>query len=218
MTACNSSVNKSKSSVTPSLALATALLIYIFFYSLVGKQARNVNTNDDAVRKDDLSAAPATQPANDKKMHFSDPILNHHAPPKELLEAYSEAPGDAQNRAAQAGHVAAHRAEAAQEVHGKARGTSKKRVDDASLAKLVAEENASKAKFPQYPGLERWELTEKMGDGAFSNVYRARDLQGDAGQVAIKVVRKYEMNSVQVSEYRLDERLQVARRFLPLSV
>lgn len=38
-----------------------------------------------------------------------------------------------------------------------------------------------------------------MGDGAFSNVYRARDLQGDYGEVAIKVVRKYEMNNMQVS-------------------
>lgn len=38
-----------------------------------------------------------------------------------------------------------------------------------------------------------------MGDGAFSNVYRARDTTGDRGEVAIKVVRKYEMNSMQVS-------------------
>ncbi|KAJ8121242.1 hypothetical protein O1611_g10151 [Lasiodiplodia mahajangana] len=36
-----------------------------------------------------------------------------------------------------------------------------------------------------------------MGDGAFSNVYRARDRQGDAGEVAIKVVRKFEMNNMQ---------------------
>lgn len=38
-----------------------------------------------------------------------------------------------------------------------------------------------------------------MGDGAFSNVYRARDTTGEQGEVAIKVVRKYEMNSMQVS-------------------
>lgn len=75
-----------------------------------------------------------------------------------------------------------------------------KRIDQASLAKLVAEENANKSKFPEYPGLDRWELVEKMGDGAFSNVYRARDLQGKYDQVAIKVVRKYEMNSMQVCE------------------
>ena len=41
-------------------------------------------------------------------------------------------------------------------------------------------------------------LQEKMGDGAFSNVYRAKDTQGDFDQVAIKVVRKFEMNSSQV--------------------
>lgn len=79
------------------------------------------------------------------------------------------------------------------------RSKSKKRVDDEKLAKLIAEENASKSKFPRYPGLERWELVDKMGDGAFSNVYRARDTTGQQGEVAIKVVRKYEMNSMQRS-------------------
>ncbi|KAH7269359.1 kinase-like domain-containing protein [Fusarium redolens] len=80
-----------------------------------------------------------------------------------------------------------------------AHSKSKKRVDDEKLAKLIAEENASKSKFPRYPGLERWELVDKMGDGAFSNVYRARDTTGQQGDVAIKVVRKYEMNSMQRS-------------------
>ncbi|KAK5000465.1 MAPK-activated protein kinase Srk1, partial [Cryomyces antarcticus] len=36
-----------------------------------------------------------------------------------------------------------------------------------------------------------------MGDGAFSNVYRAKDTQGQYPEVAIKVVRKFEMNSTQ---------------------
>ncbi|QUC17412.1 uncharacterized protein UV8b_01653 [Ustilaginoidea virens] len=163
-----------------------------------GKQARTVNINDDTPRKDDIPAPPAPPAVNqERKLNISDPALHHHIPHKEPLEAYSEAPGDAQNRAAQAGIAAAHRVEPAQDVDGNSRGTSKKRVDDASLAMLVAEENASRTKFPRYPGLERWELIEKMGDGAFSNVYRARDLLGVAGEVAIKVVRKYEMNSLQ---------------------
>ncbi|KAI8719536.1 hypothetical protein NCS52_00734600 [Fusarium sp. LHS14.1] len=79
--------------------------------------------------------------------------------------------------------------------------SKKKRYDDEKLAKLVAEENASKSKFPRYPGLERWELVDKMGDGAFSNVYRARDTTGERGEVAIKVVRKYEMNSMQGNKH-----------------
>ena len=73
-----------------------------------------------------------------------------------------------------------------------------KKIPTDSIAKIVAEENANKSKFPHYPGLERWELIEKMGDGAFSNVYRAHDCEGDYGEVAIKVVRKYEMSSQQV--------------------
>jgi hypothetical protein len=76
-----------------------------------------------------------------------------------------------------------------------------KRIPDENIARLVAEENESKSKFPNYPGLERWELLEKMGDGAFSNVYRARDREGGAGEVAIKVVRKFEMNSMQVRDH-----------------
>ena len=115
------------------------------------------------------------------------------------MTAYSDAPGHNQNRAAQAGHAAAHHAEADQTMED--RGTKSKRAEDANLAKLVAEENASKSKFPRYPGLERWDLVEKMGDGAFSNVYRARDLQGEFKEVGIKVVRKYEMNSMQVSSF-----------------
>ncbi|GAO13708.1 hypothetical protein UVI_02018090 [Ustilaginoidea virens] len=79
---------------------------------------------------------------------------------------------------------------------------------------LVAEENASRTKFPRYPGLERWELIEKMGDGAFSNVYRARDLLGVAGEVAIKVVRKYEMNSLQVSAIIIMMCADIRRSFL----
>lgn len=115
-----------------------------------------------------------------------------------LPEAYSTAPGDEKNRAARADGVAANHVEDKQALHhGNGGSTKNKRIDEA--AKLVAEENASRSRFPRYAGLERWELLEKMGDGAFSNVYRARDLEGDAGEVAIKVVRKFEMNSMQVS-------------------
>ncbi|QSZ37635.1 hypothetical protein DSL72_008734 [Monilinia vaccinii-corymbosi] len=70
-------------------------------------------------------------------------------------------------------------------------------VDQEELAKIVAEQNENRNRLPKYPGLERWQLIEKMGDGAFSNVYKARDTEGTAGEVAIKVVRKFEMNSNQ---------------------
>ncbi|EFX04635.1 calcium calmodulin-dependent protein kinase [Grosmannia clavigera kw1407] len=70
-----------------------------------------------------------------------------------------------------------------------------KKVADEGIAQLVADEKESLGKIPKYPGLERWLLLEKMGDGAFSNVYRARDRTGVLSEdVAIKVVRKYEMN------------------------
>lgn len=109
-------------------------------------------------------------------------------------DAYSTADIDGRNRGAQAGNVAAHAAEQKQK--------KSKKIDQDELARIVAEENESKGKLPRYPDLERWQLIEKMGDGAFSNVYRARDLEGKAGEVAIKVVRKFEMNSGQVG-YKL---------------
>ncbi|OOF89778.1 hypothetical protein ASPCADRAFT_11381 [Aspergillus carbonarius ITEM 5010] len=73
-----------------------------------------------------------------------------------------------------------------------------RRVREAEIEQIIAEEKSSRNKMPRYPGLERYTLIEKMGDGAFSNVYRARDSTGEYGEVAIKVVRKFEMNSNQV--------------------
>ncbi|OJJ86950.1 serine/threonine-protein kinase [Aspergillus glaucus CBS 516.65] len=72
-----------------------------------------------------------------------------------------------------------------------------KSAREAEIEKIVAEERRISSQMPKYPGLERWVLLEKMGDGAFSNVYRAKDATGPYDQVAIKVVRKYEMNSTQ---------------------
>lgn len=100
---------------------------------------------------------------------------------------YSVAGGDHRNVAAQAGHAAAN----AQGKHQKLQGNTR-----AEIEALVAEEREKSTKMPRYPGLERFILVEKMGDGAFSNVYRARDTQ-TGQECAIKVVRKFEMNSNQ---------------------
>ena len=128
-------------------------------------------------------------------------ILEHKAPqappPQVPQAAYSVAPADNQNQAARAGHAAAGAVDAQQKRDKKAQD-----YDASVLERIVAEERESKGKLPRYPGLERWQLVEKMGDGAFSNVYRARDTQGQYNEVAIKVVRKFEMNSTQVSQYQ----------------
>ncbi|KAH8682103.1 kinase-like domain-containing protein [Xylariales sp. PMI_506] len=159
-----------------------------------GKQAR-VNNYEEPQRKQDHSP-PDASTAQKAMAHATEPLpmqaAHRHSHP--VPDAYSVHPaGDGHNRVAQANDVAAHHLEYAVD----ASKTKSKRVDDHHVAKLVEEEKASKSKFPRYPGLDRWELVEKMGDGAFSNVYRARDLTGDAGEVAIKVVRKFEMNSMQ---------------------
>ncbi|RHZ43100.1 uncharacterized protein CDV56_100105, partial [Aspergillus thermomutatus] len=82
-----------------------------------------------------------------------------------------------------------------QSQHHKSPETKQARA--AEIEQIVAEERSSRTKMPKYPGLERYILLEKMGDGAFSNVYRAKDTTGEYDEVAIKVVRKFEMNSHQ---------------------
>ncbi|KAK3393272.1 Pkinase-domain-containing protein [Podospora didyma] len=164
-----------------------------------GKQARTAHDEPAAARTKHDASPPQQHPPTSKNMAapISEPAFggspaNNHSVP--VHNAYSAAQGDAHNRVAQAGHAAAHHVEHGQAVNAK---KAAKRVPEDNIAKLVAEENASRSKFPRYPGLERWEIVEKMGDGAFSNVYRARDLEGGLGEVAIKVVRKYEMNNMQ---------------------
>ncbi|KAH6873625.1 kinase-like domain-containing protein [Thelonectria olida] len=61
------------------------------------------------------------------------------------------------------------------------------RIDD---TRLVDTKTEIRAEFPRYAGLELWELLKKMGHGGFSRVYQARDLDGKAGEVAIKVIDK----------------------------
>jgi len=127
---------------------------------------------------------------------ISDPNVYEHKP----LQAnapqgdFSVRDGDNRNQAARAGHAAAEAVDKKQK-----REQKQQDVDNSVLERIVAEERESKGKLPRYPGLERWTLLEKMGDGAFSNVYRAKDNEHKYDQVAIKVVRKFEMNSTQVS-------------------
>lgn len=127
---------------------------------------------------------------------MSDPNIYKHKPIQAPSphQDYSAAAVDNRNVAAKAGHAAAGAVDAQQ------KRDKQKEYDPSVLERIVAEERESKGKLPRYPGLERYTLIEKMGDGAFSNVYRAKDSKGQYDEVAIKVVRKFEMNSTQVSE------------------
>ncbi|KAH0847800.1 Serine/threonine-protein kinase srk1 [Fonsecaea pedrosoi] len=150
-----------------------------------GKQARVADPP-----RDHPTTNVSTVHAQQQKYHHgvSEPIGNHHRQQQHHQVQpqpgeYSVAGGDNRNVAAQAGAAAAHAAGKNQKIQ-------------ADIEAIVAEEREKASKMPRYPGLERFILVEKMGDGAFSNVYKARDTQtGD--EVAIKVVRKFEMNSNQ---------------------
>ncbi|KAF9350216.1 hypothetical protein BGX34_001349 [Mortierella sp. NVP85] len=65
-----------------------------------------------------------------------------------------------------------------------------------TASRMIAEANQQKNTLPTYQGLERFTLLEKMGDGAFSTVFKAYDTKNDR-VVAVKVVRKVEMNAHQ---------------------
>ena len=133
---------------------------------------------------------------------LSDPNVYQHQPLQQNAQnqaGFSAAVVDNRNQAAKAGHAAGEAADRHQkEKKAKEAAAAQQKVDPDVLERIVAEERESKGKLPRYPGLERYTLIEKMGDGAFSNVYRARDNQGQFEEVAIKVVRKFEMNSTQV--------------------
>lgn len=165
-----------------------------------GKQARATNaeptTNVSNVHAQQQRYDQYGSPARDHRDYgISEPNMHeHHKPAHDVPHGdYSVAAVDNRHVAAKAGDAAARAVDDRQKKE-----KAKQDVDPQVLERIVAEERESKGKLPRYPGLERFSLIEKMGDGAFSNVYRARDTTGQFGEVAIKVVRKFEMNSSQV--------------------
>ncbi|EXJ76861.1 CAMK/CAMK1/CAMK1-RCK protein kinase [Capronia epimyces CBS 606.96] len=148
-----------------------------------GKQARVADPPRD---QPTTNLSPVHAQQQKYNAGISEPAIAHRQPQhyaQPHAGEYSAAAVDNRNAAAQAGGAAAHAAGKHQKIQ-------------AEIEALVAEEREQANKMPKYPGLERYILLEKMGDGAFSNVYKARDTKtGD--DVAIKVVRKFEMNSNQ---------------------
>lgn len=67
-----------------------------------------------------------------------------------------------------------------------------------TIQKIVEEERRTGSKMPAHKGLERYKLIEKMGDGAFSIVYKAFDTE-TATNVAVKVIHKQNLEASQVS-------------------
>lgn len=150
-----------------------------------GKQARAAEPPRD---QPTTNVSPIHAQHQKYNQAHTDLAIGHrHQQPVPQPGEHSVAAVDNRNAVAQAGNVAANAAGKNQKVQKR----------EAEIQAIVAEEREKAGKLPRYSGLERYILLEKMGDGAFSNVYKARDTQtGD--EVAIKVVRKFEMNSNQV--------------------
>lgn len=154
--------------------------------SVAGSSAPNLAESGYNV---DAKGAPA-----DAKTNFNSSSSNkgHQAGPS--------APGVTAAESASA--VQAHGSAGNQDI-GSSAGTPLLSTDaqmySKEAEKIVEEERVASEKMPNYDGLsDRFQLICKMGDGAFSNVYKAR-YRKTGEKVAIKVVRKYELNSNQVS-------------------
>ncbi|CAK5263088.1 unnamed protein product [Mycena citricolor] len=84
-------------------------------------------------------------------------------------------------------------------------------ADDAmsreAAEQIVKQERELKEQMPSYKGLENFQIVEKMGDGAFSNVYHAIDLTTNK-KVAVKVVRKFELNASQDGDKHLNPKFK----------
>jgi len=165
-----------------------------------GKQARVANSPPHAETTLNVQNAHARHQRYDPYQQFGihDPnVYDHKSLPAgvQVQGDYSAAAVDNRNVAARAGDATSQKKQAHQPT-----ATQDRKVDyDPNvIERIVTEERESRTKMPRYPGLERYTLVEKMGDGAFSNVYRAKDNTGQFGDVAIKVVRKFEMNNKQV--------------------
>lgn len=174
-----------------------------------GKQARAAHsphgeptTNVSTVHAHQQQQPRNYAPAQPEPYALSEPNVIDHKPLQQAhvpQADYSAAAVNNQNVAARAGDAAARAAADHHKAQAAAKDKKGAAYDPQVLERIVAEERESKGKMPKYPGLDRWILIEKMGDGAFSNVYRAKDSQGQYPECAIKVVRKFEMNANQVS-------------------
>ncbi|KAJ7904348.1 kinase-like domain-containing protein [Mycena olivaceomarginata] len=68
-------------------------------------------------------------------------------------------------------------------------------------------EQKDQEQMPVYKGLEHFKIVTKMGDGAFSNVFHAVDLTTNK-KVAVKVVRKFELNASQNGDKHLNPKFK----------
>ncbi|KAG2228517.1 hypothetical protein INT48_008937 [Thamnidium elegans] len=87
-------------------------------------------------------------------------------------------------------------------THPKEPTAEEKQKNKDVAARIVQEEKQRKNVLPQYPGLERYDILEKIGEGAFSYVFKARDTATDK-EVAIKVVRKRELDASETGKSHL---------------
>ncbi|KAL0074148.1 kinase-like domain-containing protein [Phycomyces blakesleeanus] len=71
----------------------------------------------------------------------------------------------------------------------RSRSTKERQKASERATQIIEQEKKRKQQTPQYPGLEKYEIIVKRGDGAFSNVYEAKEKRSGRS-VAIKIAQK----------------------------
>lgn len=153
-------------------------------YGLTASEARLIEASDSSIAENAI--LPSDLDYSDESGSSQDDVKNlkKHAPTSMALSDYRQAKQEKSDR---------HRAE--QPNHGQHQhGQNPENYEYA--AKLVEEERRKRSRAQKYPNLDKYEVMEKLGDGAFSVVYKARNKE-TGRHVAVKILRKYQMDNAQ---------------------
>lgn len=146
------------------------------------KHDTNAGAKSNAEAKKQQEQHSHKHESRETREYSAEPV--YHAPSAEQEPDFSEEPVQ-QHASSSASTTTTHRE----------KRTKQQKYDDA-IKQIIAEEKQSHSQMPSYPGLEQYELVEKMGDGAFSVVYRAIDRETGEPR-AIKAVKKKHLTSSQ---------------------
>lgn len=111
----------------------------------------------------------------------------------ELLNGVSVLPLDLENSDLTSGSSTDLQERSAERIAGV---VGNKQHYDEVANRMVEEEKKTRKEQAQYPNLEQYQVLEKMGEGAFSVVYKARHIS-TGKLVAVKILRKYQMDLAQ---------------------
>lgn len=174
--------------ITKANAFSLIMLNNLKAFIRQGKQASDIKPKQPAPDKYETNQTQHQKEMDSfKKSILSDPKKDVHV---EISEKHE--PGLKENV------LADHHITAIQGGYSSQQNQSPHSKQDYSEAvdRIVKEELEERQNRRKYPNLANYEMLDKMGEGAFSVVYKARH-KISGRLVAIKVLRKYQMDTAQ---------------------